>query len=404
MEFQFWFIIGALALGLYMSWNIGANDVANSMASAVGAKAITFKQAVLIAAILSVIGAVFIGSHVTQTVSKGIIVPTRIGDPKLIVIGFFSALLAAGIWVTLATWMSMPISTTHSIIGALIGFGLVAGGGNVVNWSKLGAVAASWIISPVFAGLIAYLIFHLIAKFILRKHDPNLAARKFSPIFVGATFLIITLSLLLKTRLGTYTRGRIVEISVIVTAISALIGYFLTTKATRRGADVEAIFRKLQIMTSCYVALSHGANDVANAAGPIVSILYVVKSGIIPMQVHVPAWVLIVGGAGIAVGIMTWGYRVMRTVAWRITELTNTRGFTIDFSAATSILIASKLGMPVSTTHAVIGAVVGVGLARGLEAVNLSIVRKIVMSWLITVPVAALTTIPIYLGLLHIWR
>jgi len=266
MEYQIWLIAGALALGFYMSWNIGANDVANSMASAVGAKAITFKQAVLIAAILNIIGALYIGSHVTQTVSKGIIVPARIGDPKLIVIGFLSALLAAGIWVTLATWMSMPISTTHSIIGALIGFGLVAGGRNVVNWSKLGAVAASWIISPVFAGLISYLIFHLIAKFILRKHDPNLAARKLSPIFVGGTFLIITLSLLLKTRLGTYSSGRIIEISVIVTAITALTGYLLVTKATKRGADVEAIFRKLQIMTSCYVALSHGANDVANAA------------------------------------------------------------------------------------------------------------------------------------------
>lgn len=399
-----WLIIGALVLGLYMAWNIGANDVANSMASAVGAKAITFRQAILIAAILNIIGAVFIGSHVTQTVSKGIIVPARIGNPKLIGIGFLSALFAAGIWVTLATWMSMPISTTHSIIGALIGFGLVAGGRNVVNWTKLLEVVASWIISPVFAGLIAYLIFHLIAKFILRKRDSRQAARRFSPIFVGATFLIVSLSLLLKTRLGAYTGGRIIEISVMVTVIAALVGYLLTTKAIKRGADVEAIFRKLQIMTSCYVALSHGANDVANAAGPIVSIFYVAKSGNIPMQVHVPDWVLIVGGIGIALGIMTWGYKVMRTVAWRITELTNTRGFTIDFSAATSILISSKLGMPVSTTHAVIGAVVGVGLARGLEAVNLSIVRRIVTSWFITIPAAALTTVPIYLGLLHIWR
>lgn len=404
MGIQFWLLVSALILGIYMAWNIGANDVANSMASAVGSRAITFKQAVIIAALLNIIGAVFIGSHVTQTVSKGIIIPSVIGNPRIIAIGFLSVLLAAGIWVTLSTWMSMPISTTHSIIGALIGFGLIAGGHNVVHWKKLGQVSASWVISPVFAGIIAYFIFYLIAKFILQKSNSFIAARKSSPIFIGATILIISLSLLLKTKLGTYIGGNVIAVSLGIAIISAVAGYFLIAPFSDRGGTVESVFRKLQIMTSCYVALSHGANDVANAAGPIVSIFYVANFGRIPMKVQIPEWVLVIIGVGIALGITTWGYRVMRTVGWKITKLTNVSGFTIQFSAATSILISSKLGMPVSTTHAVIGAVIGVGLARGLEAIDLDVVKRIVVSWFVTIPAAALTTIPIYLGLLHIWR
>ena len=404
MYIQFWWLLGAVVLGIYMAWNIGANDVANSMASAVGSKAVTFRQAVFIAALLNIIGAVFVGSHVTQTVSKGIISSSMIGDPHLIEIGFLAVLLAAGIWVTFSTWLSMPISTTHSIVGALIGFGLVVGGRDVVHWRKLWEVVSSWIISPIFAGLIAFFLFHFIARFILQRKNNVLAARRFSPLFVGGTIFIINLSLFLKTRLGAYIGNAVIPLSLFVAVVSGVIGYYLAGKISNRGGTVELIFKNLQIMTSCYVALSHGANDVANAAGPLVSIFYVANFGKIPLKVQVPEWVLVVIGLGIALGITTWGYRVMKTVAYKITKITNVSGFTIQFSAATSILISSKLGMPVSTTHAVIGAVIGAGFAHGIEAVDLNVVKRIIVSWFVTIPAAALTTIPIYLGLLHIWR
>lgn len=397
-------LLAAILLCLYMAWNIGSNDVANSMATAVGAKAITLRQAVIIAAVLNFVGAVFIGSHVTETVRKGIVDPLQIGDPRLIAIGGISSLLGAGLWVTFATWKSLPVSTTHSIIGSLIGFGLVAGGGKSIAWGKLGGVALSWVISPFFAGILAFSIFHLLSRFILRKEKPAMEMIKLSPLIISLTFLIISASLLFKTNLGNIVKSYTAGIIASVTLLSGGIGYFAVLKGVNKGWGVERIFRKLQIMTSCYVALSQGANDVANAIGPVAMVYSFFQKGQLLSKVTVPTWMLAIGGLGIGIGILTWGYRVMDTVGSKITSLTNTRGFTIDFSAATSILLASKLGMPISTTHAVIGAVVGIGLARGLEAVNMGVIRNIALSWLITIPAVVLTTIPIYLLILHVWR
>ena len=394
---------GASAVAFYMAWSIGSNDVANSMATAVGAKAITFRQAVLIAGILNLIGAVFVGSHVTDTVRKGIVDVTSL-DTHILLIGFISSLLAAAIWVTISTWKEMPISTTHSVVGALVGFGLIAGGTSSVIWEKVGSVAASWVLSPVVGCILAFLIFKIIVKTIFDKKKPVQAAKIVGPVIFGFTALLIVSSLFLKTPLSTkynITETTGLLIAVIAAIIVMILGIIVFRKIKEKGPDdyatVEGIFRKLQIGTSCYIAFSHGANDVANAIGPVASIIPLAQGASIGSQVEVPYWLLFLGGIGIAVGCMTWGRRVMKTVGSRITNLTNTRGFSVDFGAATTVLVASKMGLPVSTSHTVVGAVIGVGLARGLEAVDLNIIKKIIVSWLLTLPAAAGTSIAIFL-------
>ncbi len=404
MDITLWLIIGgASAIAFYMAWSIGSNDVANSMATAVGAKAITFKQAVLIAGVLNFVGAVFVGSHVTDTVRKGIVDPTGISN-HILLLGFVASLLAAAIWVTLSTWKSMPISTTHSIIGALMGFGLIAGGAKVVMWDKIGFVAASWVLSPIAGCIIAFIIFKIIVKTIFAKEYPVKAARIVGPIIFGFTALLIVSSLFLKTslneRIGIAQNEGLI-IAVISAIVVALIGIILLRKIKDHGPEdyitVERIFRKLQVGTSCYVAFAHGANDVANAIGPVAAIIPLAQGLSLGSQVTVPTWILALGGFGLAFGCLTWGRRVMETVGRRITSLTNTRGFSVDFGAATTVLVASKLGLPISTSHTVVGAVIGVGLARGLEAVDFSVIKKIIVSWGVTLPVAAGTSIAIFL-------
>ncbi len=405
MEFGTLFLIATALVAFYMAWNIGANDVANSMASAVGAKAITLRQAVLIASVLNFGGATFVGSHVTHTVTRGIVNPQAIASSRMIVLGAFSALLAASGWVFLATWRAFPVSTTHSIIGALVGFGLIAGNVSAIRWGKLGEVMTSWITSPVLSGLLAFFLFKVIDRLFLRGNRGNLC--RWTPYFVGGTFLILFLSLFLKTSLGDSLGinpwGRIF-LSFLLACLAGLGGYFWVSHYLRggEGKGAEDVFRQLQIMTSCYVAFAHGANDVANAVGPLASIHSTAVTGGIAERVRIPFWLLAFGGGGIALGILTWGYRVIRTVGSRITTLTNTRGFAIDFSTATVVLLSSKLGLPVSTTHACVGAVVGVGLGRGLEAIDLRVVKRIIISWMVTVPLAALLAMGFYTLLVHI--
>jgi len=387
-------------VGFYMSWNIGANDVANSMASAVGAKAITIRQAIFIAGILNCVGATFIGAQVTNTIRKGIVSTEVLSDPHLALIGAFSALLAAALWVSFATWKSLPVSTTHSIVGAMIGFGIMAGGFTVINWGKLGAVIASWVISPIFSLIIAWSMFNIIVKFVLRRRDAFHWALVLSPVFIGLTVFVVVLSFLFKTPLGkTLSLGTPMAIltGLIIALLFGLVGRLLLTRFVpndERGT--EEIFRKIQIGTSCYVALAQGANDVANAIGPLAVIYFLVKTGTVGVQVPVPIYLLLFGGVGIACGIGMAGHRVMDTIGNKITTLTNTRGFAVDFAAATTVLIASKLGLPVSTTHAAVGGVMGVGLARGIEAVNFNILYKIVLYWILTVPAAALTSMIVF--------
>ncbi len=401
MGHEFLILCIGYVFGFYMAWNIGANDVANSMASAVGAKAITIRQAIFIAGILNIVGATFIGAHVTNTIRKGIVSADVLADPHAALIGALSALLAAAIWVSFATWRSLPVSTTHSIVGAMIGFGIMAGGFSVIQWGKLGAVVASWVISPVFSLVIAFVMFKVIIRMVLSKNDPFQKALRLSPFLIGLTVFVVVLSFLFKTPLGQKMALSGITALAVAFILSAVVGVYskkllgkLIHHDTPEGE--ESIFKRIQIGTSCYVALAQGANDVANAIGPLAVVYFLVKTGSIGDKVPVPIFLLIFGGLGIACGIAMAGHRVMSTIGEKITVLTNSRGFCVDFSAATTVLVASKMGLPVSTTHAAVGGVLGVGLARGLEAVNLGIIFRIILYWVLTVPAAALTSMGIY--------
>ncbi len=396
------FFYMSLFAGFMMAFNLGANDVANSMASAVGAKAITVRQAVVIAGVLNFAGAVFLGSHVTATVSKGIIDPSRI-DATIMMIGMFSALLAAGVWVLIATLTSLPVSSTHSIVGAITGFGIVAGGIDVVNWLKMGGIVMSWIISPFFAAAIGFVVFSHIRRYILYKKHFIEQAKRWAPFWVAVTMALISLSFLYKTPIGKSLKLPWPVSLCIAAALSALVFLLARMWISRivvdveEGAEgVEMVFRKMQVGTSCYVALSQGANDVANAIGPVAAIYLIAKEHQLLAKADVPLGMLVLGGVGIAVGIAVLGHKVMATVGQKITTLTNTRGFAVDFGAASTVLVASNLGLPVSTTHAAVGAVVGVGVARGFGAVDFRVLGKIVFYWVLTVPIAALTSILIF--------
>ncbi|WP_126993001.1 inorganic phosphate transporter [Thermosipho globiformans] len=383
-------IVGAFLVGFGMAFSIGANDVANSMATAVGAKAITPKQAVIIASILEFLGAVLFGAHVTKTIAKGIVDLNMISDPNNILVGAFSALIASIIWILLATFWGMPVSTTHSIVGGMVGFGLAAGGLQIVNWMTLLKIVITWITSPLIGGAMAYVIFKFISFSILHRKHPAKAAKYVAPILLGVAFYTIAVLFVVKTMkkdilLGNYA-GIIIGFLVFLVS-------FLYLKRAKVGDNeydiVEKIFKKAQVVTSCYVSFSHGANDVANAVGPLALMYIIITTGSVKGAIEIPKYILALGGIGISFGVAILGYRVMKTVGQDITELNNTRGFSIDFSTATTVLIASTMGMPISTTHTVVGAVSGVGFARGIEVVNVGILKNIIISWFVTVPFAA---------------
>jgi PiT family inorganic phosphate transporter len=385
-------LIGTIILGFWMAWNIGANDVANSMGTAVGARAVTPKQAAVIAGIMNFTGAYFFGKSVTETIRKGIINPNAIHDPWVLIYGSLAALLAASIWLIFATYNGLPVSTTHSIVGGVIGYGIVYGGFSIVDWGKVTQVVLSWILSPIFGAIVAFFVFKAVKRSILASKDPVRSARRWAPFWIGMTFVIIGTMFYLKViHGGNLLYG--VLIYGIPSGVAAFIPSYLLIRLRFSPDDpyigVESIFKKVQIVTSSYVALAHGSNDVANAIGPVAAAYAVITMGMSGVKVPVPRWILAMGGLGIAIGIFMYGYKVMETVGKKITELTNTRGFSTEFSAATVILIASWLGMPISTTHVVVGAVIGVGLARGINAINKNVIWDIIISWFVTVPVAA---------------
>jgi PiT family inorganic phosphate transporter len=401
MPSEYVILILGFVFGFYMAWNIGANDVANSMASSVGAKAITIKQAIVIAGVLNLLGAVFIGSHVTDTIRKGIVSTEVLTDPHLTLIGALAALLSAALWVSFATWKSLPVSTTHSIVGAMIGFGIMAGGVSVINWGKLAAVVLSWVISPLFSFLIAFFMFKLIVRTILTGPNAYASAMKFSPVFIAVAFFVVVLSFLFKTPLGKELNigaYSALLLALVLSAALGLMGYKVLKHVImpKRSETAEEVFRFIQVGTACYVALAQGANDVANAIGPLAVIWFLVKTGDVAAKVPVPLFLLFFGGVGILCGIWMAGHRVMDTLGNKITTLSNTRGFSVEFAAATTVLVASKMGLPVSTTHAAVGGVLGVGFARGIEAVNFRIVFQIMIYWILTVPAAAVTAMIVF--------
>jgi len=402
VEYAYIFIILACVFGFFMAWGIGANDVANAMGTSVGSGAITIKHAIIIAAIFEFSGALLAGGEVTQTIRKGMIDTSSIaGTPELLIYGMLAALLAAAVWLLVASYYGWPVSTTHSIVGAIVGFAAVGIGMEAVMWGKVGTIAMSWIISPLTAGVIAYALFMSVQKLIIDTPDPFASAKRYVPIYIFMVGFIISLVTMFKglkhvgldlTTMQAYLFSAMIGIGM------ALISKIFINRIKHEPSEdedfhytnVEKVFAVLMIVTACAMAFAHGSNDVANAVGPIAAIVGIVESGgEIAAKSALPIWVLFLGGVGIVIGLVTYGHRVIATIGTNITELTPSRGFAATLAAATTVVVASGTGMPISTTHTLVGGVLGVGLARGIGALNMRIIRTIFMSWVITLPAGA---------------
>ena len=385
-------------LALYMAWAIGANDVANAMGTSVGSGALTVGGAIIVAAGLEFAGAFLAGGHVTDTVRKGMLDLSMMTREQL-VYGMLGSLAAAGTLLVVATRFGLPISTTHSIVGAIVGFGAIAVGLDAVKWGKIAQIVLSWVTSPLLAGVIAFFIFQITRIKVLDKPDPVAQIRKLGPVFFFFVFFIIGLVTLFKglkpLKLDLNLTQSLIG-SVALGLIGAAIGAFFIRRVDlgeenpkHRFSRVERIFVVLQILTACAIAFAHGSNDVANSIGPLAAISHAVQGMDLGSKAPVEPWMLAIGGIGIVIGLATWGYRVMETIGKKITELTPSRGFAAELAAATTIVVASRLGIPISTTHTLVGAVLGVGLARGIGALDLRVVGKILASWVATLPLAA---------------
>jgi PiT family inorganic phosphate transporter len=449
-------VILAVLFGFYVAWNIGANDVANAVGTSVGSGALTLKQAVLVAAIFEFCGAFFLGSGVSKTLESGIVNPeTFSNDINIYVYGMLASLLACGVWLQIASYFGWPVSTTHSIVGAVLGFGIAAGIEGVY-WDEIISIALSWIISPLLGGGLAYFIFSVIRRKILYDVNPVSAAKKMTPYLVFLIFTILTLIILFNGLSSVELHFNIFTVILIALGMGVLTGgiayilvrrikeprlpcrnqnlqveislkkaqkHLLRVEAAAFGKlqsqvhtlltevenltkevevpeeeqysefmVVEKIFTYLQIIIACFMAFAHGSNDVANAIGPLAAVINISRGHLAHGQ-SVPAWLLFIGGVGIVAGLATWGWRVIETVGKKITELTPSRGFSAGFGAATTIVLASKLGLPISTTHVLVGAVLGIGFARGIGAINLNTIRDIVISWVVTVPAGAILSV-----------
>ncbi|MDR4496988.1 MAG: inorganic phosphate transporter [Candidatus Scalindua sp.] len=459
-------IIIALSVSFYMAWNIGANDVANAMGTSVGSGALTLKKAILVAAVMEFAGAFLVGSHVTETVRNGIVDPVLFSEnPNSYIYGMIAALMAAGAWLNFASYRGWPVSTTHSIVGSVLGFGIIFSGPSSIYWGKVSQIAASWVISPILSGMISFLIFFLLRRIIFYSRTPVKSAKKLTPFLVFFVIGTLTLVMVFKGLKNLHLHLSLAH-SLILACMTGLLGavisiplvnrikssqgekekselldpkleksmqkvtmhlrkakesvtgelsdeishllaktesisnrfekFFQTRHIDTDYQTVEKIFAYLQILSACFVAFAHGANDVANAIGPLAGVLATIRSGIVGMKAQVPLLVLLLGGLGIVIGLATWGWRVIMTIGKQITELTPTRGFAAEFGTAITIVLASKLALPVSTTHTLVGAVLGVGIARGLSSLNLKTIRDIILSWVITLPAGALLTAIFY--------
>ena len=464
----------ACIFGLYMAWSIGANDVANAMGTSVGSGALTLRKAVLIAAILEFSGAFLVGSHVTETVRRGILDLSAIPDVRLLMLGMLAALLASAIWLQVATYFGWPVSTTHSIVGAIVGFGIIVAGVDAVRWDGVFSIVSSWLLSPVVSGIAAFGLFVVIRKLIFEAPNPVSAMRRLAPLLIFLVFMVLSLVTALKGLKNLSLDLGFIEavlIALVVSSVAAFIGnemvgrmrspeapnareeelathvhqarsalpvlqralkqlknaHFRAPDYVSRDLEdalemvqsaqyeleeisenrlpafheksylfVERVFKHLQILSACAVAFAHGANDVANAIGPLAAVWEIAITGVLSPVVPVSPLLLALGGFGIVVGLATWGWRIIETMGKKITELTPTRGFSAEFGAACTILMASRLGMPISTTHCLVGAVMGVGIARGISSLNLRILFKIFFSWILTIPIAALLASVIY--------
>ncbi|MFC0665465.1 inorganic phosphate transporter [Azotobacter chroococcum] len=396
----------ACAFGFFMAWGVGANDVANAMGTSVGSRALTIRQAIFIAMIFEFCGAYLAGGEVTETIKNGI-VDAEVISPDLMVLGMMSALLAAGIWLLVATAKGWPVSTTHSIIGAVIGFAAVGVSMDAVQWSAIGPIVASWVVTPFLSGLVAFGLFMSVQKLIIDTDEPFRNAKRFVPVYMFLTGFMVALMTVTKglKHVGLHLSGNqgtllAIGIGVLVMLLGmAILSRIQVDAEADKGfhyASVEKVFAVLMVFTACSMAFAHGANDVANAVGPLAGIVGVIQSGgdmAVGAKSAVPGWVLLLGAVGIVIGLATYGYKVIATIGKEITELTPSRGFAAELATASTVVGASAIGLPVSTTHTLVGAVLGIGIARGIGALNLGVIGSIFVSWIITLPAGAILSI-----------
>jgi inorganic phosphate transporter, PiT family len=402
-------LVLAVAFGFFMAWGVGANDVANAMGTSVGAGALTIKQAVIIAAVFEFAGAYLAGGSVTSTIRRSIIDPALFSDsPELLVYGMIAALLAAGIWLLVASLNGWPVSTTHTIVGAIVGFAAVGISIDAVSWGRVGTIVLSWVTSPLCAGIFSFALFRSVQVLILDKDDPFERAMKYIPYYMFLVGFIMAMVTFLKglSHVGlelsfldaaAYSVG--VGLIVVIIGMILLRNIKVDKNADRdfHYASVEKVFAVLMIFTACGMAFAHGSNDVANAIGPLAAVNSIIASGgLVESQAAIPIWILGLGGGGIALGLIMYGHKVIATIGKGITHLTPSRGFAAELAAGTTVVLASATGMPISTTHTLVGAVLGVGFARGIAAINLRVIRTIFISWVITLPAGAILAIIIF--------
>ena len=392
-------LILAGIFGLYMTWGIGANDLANAMGTSVGSKAISIKQAIIIAGVMEFAGAFLAGGHVTGTIRKGIIDPMMFeSEPHILVFGMLASLLAAATWLLIASRRGWPVSTTHSIVGAIIGFGLVSLGPEAIDWYKTGQIVASWVVSPVIGGTLAFLLMISVRRLILETPDPTAAAKKWGPVyvfFVGFIIALVTVFKGLKHLNIDLTVNESFVFAVFFGLFTAGVAWVLARNIDLSGtedsdygfAGVEKIFAPMMLFTAGAMAFAHGSNDVANGIGPMAAVVSIINEGGVTAKAELPNWVLLVGGGGIVLGLATMGYKVIATVGEDITQLTPSRGFCAELAAASTVVLATRTGLPVSTTHVLVGSVIGVGLARGLSALDVRVIGTIIVSWVVTLPI-----------------
>ena len=395
-----------IAFGFFMAWGVGANDVANAMGTSVGAGALTIKQAVIVAAIFEFAGAYLAGGQVTSTIRKGIIDPVIFtNSPELLVYGMISALLAAAIWLMVASLKGWPVSTTHSIVGSIVGFAAVGISVDAVSWGSVGTIVLSWVTSPLCAGILSFILYRSVQILILDTDEPFARAKKYIPYYMFLVGFVMSMVTFVKglSHVGldlSFMESAFYSIG--VGLIIVVIGVTLQSKITIdenadkdfHYASVEKVFAVLMIFTACGMAFAHGSNDVANAIGPLAAVNSVIASGgQISSQAAIPVWILFLGGAGITTGLIMYGHKVIATIGKSITHLTPSRGFAAELAAGTTVVMASATGMPISTTHTLVGAVLGVGFAKGIAAINMRVVRTIFISWVITLPAGAILAI-----------